>query len=79
MWGRNFLKRKISPPHPLFKEIATGLYLKIYIVRSAVVLWYSIGFFFATFLKKSGSKNFQRKVFDAHCALDHIWHEIHKL
>ena len=24
MWGRNFLKRKISPPHPLFKELNWG-------------------------------------------------------
>ena len=36
-WGRNFLKRKLSPPHPFFKELSNvGSVLGYYIVRSTV-------------------------------------------
>ena len=35
MWGRNFLKRKLSPPLPLFKEFAKGDFIICcYFVRS---------------------------------------------
>ena len=25
-WGRNFFKEKVSPPHPLFKNLQIGIY-----------------------------------------------------
>ena len=36
MRGRNVLERKVSPPHPLFKELSSGIVFWVDIVRSTV-------------------------------------------
>ena len=61
MRGRNFLKRKLSPPHPLFKEL-NGRYIKNYIVRSEVVRWCAEEFLWSLF-EKSSAKTFILKSF----------------
>ena len=41
MRGRNFLKRKLSPPHPLFKEFEKGFYYFVKL-RSPFILIFPI-------------------------------------